>query len=367
MQPSAHATQRRTDAHDRVLSVVDGDADFFVRLVFRRLRKVCKRFDDSSATVTPLALYIQLLQSLCLPDEHPLRLAFFNAGGIACVTRAFVAGSRIIRSSPVDQQVLLLLTCVSFFVKHLEGDGCLGVVRAMKMGFLQALLNCSPTFPQMPKEFVDAAMAIVRHLLPPYAVYRSFVDAVTPFLKEREQEKVTALPAIGTALTPFWSELAERVHALGDTDDEVTKCDNIECQRLDTERTFKMCGGCQVVYYCSRECQDRPLGRRDRIDQSRIQTLAQKMVHLNSATFHAIAERDFPDTPRKELVPCVDLSRVPEVFSVRTFDEAIGERFRPTADWHSSHGIASIVCMRKNGSEVREMWLRAANEDFWGV
>ncbi|KAJ7648065.1 hypothetical protein FB45DRAFT_998903 [Roridomyces roridus] len=373
------AAQGRMDAHDMILTAVAGDADSFVQLVLRRMRKVTKRLDKNLEKSGTIAGYINILMALCYPDTHPFRRAVFDAGAIPSVTRIFVALSRTISSNSPEIQVVLLASCIPFVLGYLEWDGYTGVVRAMKMGVLQALLDGSPVFPRMPKEIVDAALECVRDMLPPYAVYRSFVDAVAPFLKDREQEKVSALPA---ALTPFWSKLAERVHVLGQTDDEVTRCDNFQCQHLDT--TFKICGGCQVVCYCSRECQkadwkqghrsvcefikvDTPLGHRDRIDQSRIQTLAQKIVHLNSATFHAIADRDFPDTPRNELVPCIDLSRVPEVLSVRTFDEAIGGRIRPTADWYRSHGITSVLCLRKDGSQFREMWLPAASENFWEV
>ncbi|KAJ7627173.1 hypothetical protein FB45DRAFT_868416 [Roridomyces roridus] len=357
--------QGRVDVHDKMLSVVDGDTDFLVRLILRRLGKATKRLDDSVATLTAVALYLELIMLLCGPDMHPLQRGFFDAGGIACVTRAIVAVSRTIPPNPTEYQGNTLTTCISFFSLYLQKDGYAGVVRVMKMGLLQALLDCSPAFPRLPKDTVDMALAIVCDVLPPYAVYQSFFDAVVPFFRDREQEKLLALLSTETTVTPFW-------------------CDNIECRRLDTEHTFKICRGCQVVYYCSPECQkadwkaghrsvcelikvDSRLGRREQRDQSNIQSLAQTIVHLNSATFHTIAEREFPDTPRNELVPCVDLTRVPEVFSVRTFDDAISERFRPIADWYRSHGSTSIVCTRKDGSEVREMWLRAVGENFWEV
>jgi hypothetical protein len=165
------------DVYERVIRAAGGDANSIVQLLLGRVKKAAKTFNPDLGALG-LSWHIDLLVELCQPCPHALRRGFFDAGVIAIVTSAFVALSRTIDQNPTPDSVSLMVSCFKFFSRYLEGDDYPSLVHVVKAGFLAAFLDCSSAFHRMPKESQEAALYIVRRVLPPYLVYRSFIEAV---------------------------------------------------------------------------------------------------------------------------------------------------------------------------------------------
>jgi hypothetical protein len=200
------------DVYERVIRAAGGDANSIVQLLLGRVKKAAKTFNPDLGALG-LSWHIDLLVELCQPCPHALRRGFFDAGVIAIVTSAFVALSRTIDQNPTPDSVSLMVSCFKFFSRYLEGDDYPSLVHVVKAGFLAAFLDCSSAFHRMPKESQEAALYIVRRVLPPYLVYRSFIEAVknaTDRLRTPHYQALLAQPVIAEALRPFITLLAKR-------------------------------------------------------------------------------------------------------------------------------------------------------------
>ncbi|KAJ7870439.1 hypothetical protein B0H13DRAFT_1634751 [Mycena leptocephala] len=257
------------DVYERVIRAAGGDANSIVQLLLGRVRKAAKTFNPDLGALG-LSWHIDLLVELCQPCPHALRRGFFDAGVIAIVTSAFVALSRAIDQNPTPDSVSLMVSCFKFFSRYLEGDDYPSLVHVVKAGFLAAFLDCSSAFHRMPKESQEAALYIVRRVLPPYLVYRSFIEAVknaTDRLRTPHYQALLAQPVIGEAFRPFITLFAKRrphveyMHKLeskekfAQSEGAPAECDYTKCRRIDVENTFMRCSACHVVSYCSAECQ----------------------------------------------------------------------------------------------------------------
>ncbi|KAJ7620439.1 hypothetical protein FB45DRAFT_1033110 [Roridomyces roridus] len=375
-------------AHDRMIGATAGDAEFVIKLVLRRTKIAIKKLDSDGGN--RLGCCILLINDLCEPQTHALRRAFHDADGFRTVTRSFLAFVRTISKSPdpTPAQIAPLSWYIEFFSSHLERDDYLAVVNAVKAGFLRAFIDCSPAFLRLAHSKLSLAAGIV-HTLMPYLVYHSFIDEVAPLLEDLDRQRLSTQSPLKSEFERFWSVLSEHINVLGHIKEEVVtrKCENIKCQSPDTEQSFKTCKACQATYYCSQECQradweaqhrefcasmkgESRCGRRSRRDITGLQTLGQRIVDLVSTTFHSIAERDFPNTPRGELVPCLDLSCFPPRYSIQTLRFAIGDRdeYELLAEKCRAQKATVVLCFRKNGASVGEaMWLTTGEGNFWDV
>ncbi|KAJ6512904.1 hypothetical protein C8R45DRAFT_961691 [Mycena sanguinolenta] len=332
------------DTHQRVLNAAGGNVDFIVQLVLGRVKKATKTIDPDLGSFA-LRSHIDLIGFLCRPRLHPLRQAFFDADVIAIVTNSFVALSRIIVQNATPDSIMLMAACINFLGHYLEGGDYLALVHAIKAGFLPAFLDCSPVFSEMAEEDVEEALNILLLVLPQYLIYRSFIEGVMgemEKLKTPHYEALIAQPRINRAWCSFVDQLDKRRAAFNqiqklaiDLGSRVI-CDYVKCERVDVKNNFKKCSACQTAYYCSPNCQKlawklshralckgkqkereghREKGRPKR-DIIGLHALARWTANVNSATFHAIAERAFPDTPHGDLMPCIDFLRIPEEYSV---------------------------------------------------
>ncbi|KAJ7611321.1 hypothetical protein FB45DRAFT_875513 [Roridomyces roridus] len=348
--------------HDRVMDALNGDAVLFARAILRRTKKATKELDVQDGLA--LMSHIDLI-------------------------------------SRID----LLPSFINFFSLYIEGDDYFAVVRAIKVGFLRALLDCSPAFANMPQHTVDTAWDIVRETLPPYFVYRSFFHAVTRYMDELKTPHYVGLlaqPAIEAAFAPFLSALEHQRLSIQCTGQTSFRCGyikvfpfalsgisqpdmyDLQCQRHDTGHNFKRCKACQWTYYCSPECQkldwkelhrdscraireEVPLGLREKRDIENLRILARYIADLNIEFFRRMAERNFPDRPPDKLIPCINFTCVPETFALKPIDDAVlsDARLGPFIQRCRSQGLTPVGCLRRNGAEAEFLWLAARRRDFW--
>ncbi|KAJ7754365.1 hypothetical protein DFH07DRAFT_959816 [Mycena maculata] len=398
----------KEDMYKRVIKASGGDPDFIAQLVLGRIKKATKTITPDLG-VLALSWHIDLIAALCQVYPHPLRRAFFDADVIAIITSAFVSLSRIIVQNPTPNAVSMLVSCITFFSQYLEGDDYLSLVHAIKAGFLPAFLDCSPVFPQMPEETVELAVNILSQVLPPYLVYRSFTEAVTSATEKLNTPHYTALvaqPLIQAACRIFLTLLAKRKRHLKyiyELKNEGTPvgCGYVQCGRIDVKNSFKTCANCRAVYYCSPECQrlawksshkaackgikTESVGHRDKgrpkTDREALHGLAQWEGDINFAVFHALAERDFPDTPHEDLMPCIDFRRVPEEYSVKVIapgasghpdvvfsqpDAALGEeRFQTLVAQFRGTGTTIIQTVIASGATIEILTTPMSRKHFW--
>ncbi|KAJ7510705.1 hypothetical protein B0H11DRAFT_2402125 [Mycena galericulata] len=374
----------RGDMYTRVIRAAGGDVDFIVQLVLGRVKKATKAIDSDRGALA-LSWHIDLIFGLCQTYPHALRRAFFDAKVIAILTSSFAALSRIIVRDPTPNRVSMMVSCLSFFAKYLEGDDYLSLVHAVKAGFLPAFLDCSPVFSRMPQENTQQALHILSKVLPPYLVYRSFMEAVMSAmekLKTPHYEALIAQPLIKPAWRSFVTVLAKRMGPLQhmyklDKEGMPVTCDYIECQLLDVKNNFRKCGNCKMVHYCSPECQklawkgyhrgDCPnlraeyVGHRDKgrpkTDLTALHGLAKWEGDVNFAVFHALAEKHFPDTPHEDLMPCIDFRSVPEKYSVKVIQPGAsghpGINFPPESAAAGEAAFQSLVSkLRGTGTTI---------------
>ncbi|KAJ7616119.1 hypothetical protein FB45DRAFT_1064251 [Roridomyces roridus] len=373
------------DFLQRFIEASGGDAQFLMRFILRRIKKATRKL-EIDAELASLSEHINLVIGLCAQNPHRLCRALLDEGGLVVMTSTLgalpnpvgrdVSGSAIIK---------LFVACIIFFSSLISVSDYLSILRAVKAGFMDAFIEACPAFLRLERGLTDVAMAIVRDLLPPYCLYRSFAMQMIPFVERFKSSPVYAglreLPIIKAAFAPLFTALNRRLPALQD-EGHGRRC--LNCQRVDVQKMFKQCTACQVAYYCSTECQrsewksshrqlcrDLSLcnqlgGSGTKRDWNSMRFFAEWTADCNFETFRAIAERDFPDTPREELVPHIDFSCVPEAYSVLSVKDPKIQNLVDNPIFRARSECGPIVgYTRKNGAEAEDMWGCARRENFW--
>ncbi|KAJ7153950.1 hypothetical protein C8R43DRAFT_1235338 [Mycena crocata] len=325
------------DAYDRVVKAAGGDVNIVVKLLLGRVKKATKAFNPDLGAVG-LSWHIELITELCQP---PLRRAFFDNDAIAVVTDSFVVLSRVV--IPTQNCVSMMSSCFDFFLRCLEGDDYPQLGYAIKTGFLGAFLDSSRMFAMLPTKSVDAAEQIMGQILPKYIVYRSFIEAVNSALEHLNTphyQRLIAHPSVQTVWLPFIELLEKRMPVLKQMYELTAEGTTVACEYIeavDTKKNFKTCSACRSAYYCSPQCQKLAWKsghkilckeiqeenaahrekRRPKADLAFCYMLASVETDIEFARFHALADKDFPNTPRRALIPCIDYSKVPTEYIVK--------------------------------------------------
>ncbi|KAJ7096871.1 hypothetical protein C8R44DRAFT_889470 [Mycena epipterygia] len=413
MMMKTGAALGKTDMYKRLIKAAGGDSDFVVQLLLGRVKKATKAM-NSDLGALGLSWHIDLISDLCEPTPYPLRRGFFDSDVITMVTSAFVVLSRRIVQDPTPNNIMMLASCINFFSTYLEGDDYLSLVHAVKAGFLPAYLDCSPVFSSMPDDTIEAALDIFRQVLPRYLVYRSFIEAVRSAtlrfapvrLNTPHYEALIAQPIIQSVWRSFIALFVKRASLLEEAyqlknEGAPVRCDYIKCQRVDVKSNFKKCSACQVVHYCSPECQRLAWksshrtackqikaeysGHRDKgrpkTDIEFLHGLANSEADINFAVFHDLAEKQFPDVPHADLMPCIDFSKVPQSYSVKVIqpgasghpgvffsaaDAAVGEaRFQEMVTKVRGSGTTIVQSIIASGATIEILTTPMERKNFW--
>ncbi|KAJ7238561.1 hypothetical protein B0H12DRAFT_1137172 [Mycena haematopus] len=327
----------KPDAHERMITAAGGDIDFIVQLVLGRVKKANQAINLNLGSLA-LSWHIDLIVQLCQPHPHPLRQAFFDADVISIVTNSFVALSHIIAQNSTPHCISMMISCFDFFARYLEGDDYFSPVHAVKARFIPAFLDCSPAFSQLVEENLGKVLDIMFKNGNRKIKYAALRDA------DHAAHDRNSMAFIRKLLT----------------EGSPASCDYVKCQIMDVKYNFKKCAACKAVYYCSPECQklawksshraickdkkaertgQRDTGGRPKSDRAALHGLVQWVAQVNFAAFHAIAERDFADTPREDLMPCIDFCCVPEEYSVKVIKP--GASAHPGVDFSPSEAVLS--------------------------
>ncbi|KAJ6545139.1 hypothetical protein B0H19DRAFT_1167039 [Mycena capillaripes] len=396
------ATLGDTDTYDRVITATERDNYFIAQLLLGRIKKAKKPFNPDHGALG-LSWHINLLSALS--QSPTLRRGFFDAGVIPVVTRAFVALSRKVVQNPTKSSISMMVSSFHFF-HYLEGDDYPTLVHAIKAGFLAAFLDCSPTFCLMPTQYVEKALYIMREVLPPYLVHRSFIEAVQTAmagLRTPHYQKLMAQPMIAGVWRPFIALLEKRgppleqMYMLESEGMVLAGCSYIECGRRDVIKTFKKCAACRIAHYCSIECQklawksdhrslckqlkEQYPSRRPLNDRTFVYGLARWEVGANSAFFHDLAGKEFPGVPHADLMLYLDFSKVPEHYSVKVIEPrawaypgvvhspeaaaALEAHFQEQVAQPRESGTPIIQFVIRRGATIETLYTEMQTNDFW--
>ncbi|KAJ7227649.1 hypothetical protein C8J57DRAFT_201522 [Mycena rebaudengoi] len=404
----ADALEKGDSMHRRILSTTGGDAIAIAKPLLRRLKKATQAINPQQ-TALDISWYIELITGLC-GSQHPFRRVLFDLGVIPIVTSSFVALSHIIVENPTRECTSMFVACVDFFSRFLEGDDYLALAPAIKAGFLAAFLDFTPALSHIPAETVEVTLDLMRNVIPRYLVYRSFIETVESAMERlktphyRALRKAPLMKEIWATFITLFKKRRAYLQKAYDAKDGGSKavCDNVKCQKTDLKSKLKQCAACKVVYYCSPDCQKKEWkashknmcpalkeefsGHRDKgrpkTDIAFGHALAGSDADKNFAVFHDLADRDFPDIPRSDLLLVIDYTKMPEEYSVKiikpgffnhpgvTFsaeDAALGEaRFLAYINQMRANPDATLVqSLIPSGATVETLITPMARPHFW--
>ncbi|KAJ6545158.1 hypothetical protein B0H19DRAFT_1266630 [Mycena capillaripes] len=225
-----------------------------------------------------------------------------------------------------------MVSCFDFFSLYLERGDYPALVHAVKVGFIAAFLDCSPTFRLVPTESAEIALNIVRQ-----SSHRILfiVLLAQPVVAGILRLFIALLTKRGPPLEQMYSRKGE---------EKAVQCHCINCRLVDVKSNFKRYAACELVHYCFPRCQMlawKSAHKHLQAAQSGIhrrvplclavlseqsyykgrpetdRTLLQFLSHWET---NIMAKRKFPDVPHADLMPCIDFRKVPKEYSVRVIE-----------------------------------------------
>ncbi|KAI0064969.1 hypothetical protein BV25DRAFT_1914117 [Artomyces pyxidatus] len=313
-----------------------GKARNVADLAISRLLAAIRKPSTSAPT---LHAYVDILVSMSRGSKHPLRRAILRQGGIATVTKALLKVSAM---NMYDDDVRdTAIACFGFISNLIEaGSGLPYVRQAIQEGLLQGFVAISPAFRRFDPEARGFALELIESVIPRYLVYRSVIVAVHAATQTLESaDSLTKIER--SPVKDAWKSMEHlaRERALIKYRSDIIKkeqgyCDN--CHKAGPRDSLKKCSGCQVTYYCSKECQVagwKKIHKGECVlkDQERL-ALKNEVINKDDRFFHhhltireslrnrprlrAMAAGKFPDLPLSEIGVSVDYTKVPHTFDV---------------------------------------------------
>ncbi|KZV86266.1 hypothetical protein EXIGLDRAFT_725021 [Exidia glandulosa HHB12029] len=315
-------------------------------LAMSRLKRTLRSPEELLQMQHALELYAHSIAIVVLArlPGHAATMSLLLENATWAMTSALVNVSRALDLRRGDTS--MLSNCVNAGITFLRyalirEDSYRWVCQALDAGLLEAVaslcllvehrdLDSGPAGAHMR----ECLKHIMHDTLPKHMVYKSVVkvtrremDEVPPRLV-RERMNVSYVKddweTIGN-LVKLRATLAElEIQKKG-----VVSCDSLSCRKSGKKSQLKRCGGCQYVYYCSKECQATAWPNHKRMCQLKNEmnghnkepTMRMTFTESDAAFFrklfgvdaHAhmphlrrIAKRDFPTEPGENFVICVD-------------------------------------------------------------
>ncbi|RDB17261.1 hypothetical protein Hypma_001704 [Hypsizygus marmoreus] len=138
-------------------------------------------------------------------------------------------------------------------------NGFAWIIQAIRSKLIQSLLMCAC----WPIANVSDPTGEILEILTPYLVHRSVLRAVGQTLRSSEVTALVAKLPQGGKFRSKWLTFSRTVETLLQVKNAfdkagkyTKKCDAPGCNAVETgNEIFRLCGGCQFIYYCSKECQ----------------------------------------------------------------------------------------------------------------
>ncbi|KAJ7633579.1 hypothetical protein DFH06DRAFT_1222302 [Mycena polygramma] len=193
-------------------------------------------------------------------DNWDIAGAFLSAGIVAPLTAAICALSE---STVIHKGIEgPLLQCFQLLVNLFLVPGSHTAIRdAIDAGLLHAMIHASVVCDRAEELEESGLKTLITTVLPDATVYYSVLVALETQLPEVAE--IAKLPGFKqSAMYDDWVYFAnlakERVKLLNHfkSDHPSRKaCDNMECGVIRNKTEFQRCSHCQLVYYCSSDCQ----------------------------------------------------------------------------------------------------------------
>ncbi|KDQ59162.1 hypothetical protein JAAARDRAFT_57111 [Jaapia argillacea MUCL 33604] len=201
--------------------------------------------------------HANLLLKLTSIPHHELRDAIFSADVITIVTKSLVTISKEVNRNPSSTMRAAMVQLFIYLKTFLEArDGDIFVLQSITAGILPAFARCSPSFSELQVEDQQVVLSIISDILMKYLVYQSIAN-VTWDSMSTSGLGVRRLPEPAKEVfEEFRSHLMDQSLTSGtDRGDLSMACGNDECESRLVKNKLKKCANCQVVCYCSKQCQ----------------------------------------------------------------------------------------------------------------
>ncbi|KIJ17826.1 hypothetical protein PAXINDRAFT_167785 [Paxillus involutus ATCC 200175] len=208
---------------------------------------------------------IHLMTTLSINDA--IRIPLLNQRSMAILAGVITL---MVDQHPTNKHRPLVAKCISYACWYIRAymeatDGLPWVTQVVEAGILPAMLATEPWLKHLKdknEEDWEPLFLLLGQMIPKYSIFRS---ALRPMIKSLRAIEATGLPAklktdgpLFKAWSMFEKVIRNRI-GLFDRDEgnetHIESCQNAQCTKSGPAGSFKRCGGCLHVHYCSRECQ----------------------------------------------------------------------------------------------------------------
>ncbi|TFK74512.1 hypothetical protein BDN72DRAFT_58043 [Pluteus cervinus] len=277
---------------DNILAAAGNDPDVVLRIACARIEQGLGSDDlESDRSLDNLAV----LAFSASAAGHQLRRACLKVDVIpTCLATLKKIGmlaweGNVLNSRP-SYMIYPAFSCV---LKCLITGGYFEVLRAVKCGLFEALLECYPYLSAWPPDRRDDILAIVVVVLPPYLVFRKITRAIYKVLSRLVDSagfrRIKGTPT-GRVLDHLRDVAARHHSLLVRSHTTLTPCDNEKCMERRLKSDFRACNACHFAWYCSQECQK--MAWRGGNDHKGICSVYQRL-HLESKPVRALRNKTF--------------------------------------------------------------------------
>ncbi|KAJ6620480.1 hypothetical protein B0H10DRAFT_1078879 [Mycena sp. CBHHK59/15] len=239
----------------------EGGIRKIVKLAMMRLEDAKSKMSPATSGYYDLPVQIVLMNNFCATFQHPLHLAFLEAGVVTSITEILVLLSKF--PLMTKNVVTMLRNCISYLKHDLdETTAAPYVAEAIRAGLITGLRLCSQFLPALEDQATQFLIHLLQETIPKYLVYYSILKLVLPELDAFLGKHATPMPQntaydawkalYSIAQTRMVSASLMPSNLIGSKAEAA--CANAECRKIDVRSNFKRCSRC-LRLYCSVACQ----------------------------------------------------------------------------------------------------------------
>ncbi|KAJ7690073.1 hypothetical protein B0H17DRAFT_1201870 [Mycena rosella] len=252
-----------TDANN-FAEILDGIGGTESDLAYLLVQQINDTVARPVSRMTSMSLHT-IIQVLNTKRHDPLRAGMLFHDGVKAVIAAIAFEDQArFRWEIVGEAVYL---GALFLLGNFEStSGAKWMSQALSAGLLKLIASLgSFRLTTAPREMwytYSILQRFLKKILPEYLMYYNIACQIKEALP-RVLSITSTTPLTNSVIYPFWTEFAglaeERLGALdfylARRSTSMNACENIQCRKTGQKTAFKSCAGCDVAYYCSRDCQ----------------------------------------------------------------------------------------------------------------